>query len=640
MMLEPMRADSGYGRSRKVLAHSNLALALKGVSAYLDTAEIRIPRSMSTYQARLTALRDELSRRSLDGFVIPLTDEHMSEYIGSYAQRLAWLTGFLGSAGSAVVLPEEAAIFVDGRYTLQVREQVSPTEWSYQSVPETSVADWLKERARPGARIGYDPWLHTKPWVKAAQESLASKGAELVPVETNPIDAVWDDRPLPSRARLVVQPDALSGKTSAEKRQDIADAIKKAGANSAVLAALDSIAWTLNVRGTDVERTPVALAYLIVNDDATADLFVAPEKIDGEVAKHLGNAVRVHDRSEFATFLLKLTGQSVLVDPDRSVVAIFDTLAKTGAQIVERRDPAVLPKAIKNPVEIDGHKAAQLRDGAALSRFLHWVSTEAVKGGQTEISAQDKLRSFRDATGQLRDLSFDTISGAGPNGAVVHYRVSEESNRLIEPGTLYLVDSGGQYADGTTDVTRTIAIGTPTGEMRDRFTRVLKGHIAIARAIFPKGTRGGQIDAFARQYLWQAGLDYAHGTGHGVGSYLSVHEGPQRIATVSGPQDEPLIAGMILSNEPGYYKAGEFGIRIENLVLVQKRDIPGAEREMLGFETLTFAPIDRNLIDTALLTQEERGWIDTYHAQVREKIGPQLNGEALIWLNAATAPLG
>ncbi|MCC4256001.1 aminopeptidase P family protein [Sphingobium lactosutens] len=593
---------------------------------------------MSSYEDRLKALRAQLVRQKLDGFVVPLTDEHMSEYVGAYAQRLAWLTGFQGSAGSAVVLPQEAAIFVDGRYTLQVREQVDGAHWHYESVPQTSIAQWLKDHASQGARIGYDPWLHTRSWVRQATEALAEQGAELVAVDTNPIDAVWPDRPAPSDARLVVHDDRFAGRSAAEKRAAMADWLTSKKADAAILSALDSIAWTFNIRGKDVDRTPVALAYAIVHADATADLFVAPEKMDDAVAQHLGNGVRVHDRAAFADALAGLQGKSVVADPERAVAAIFEALEQGGAKVLALRDPAVLPKAIKNDTEIAGHKAAQARDGAALSRFLHWLSVEAPKGGLTELSAADRLEAFRKDTGLLEDLSFDTISGAGPNGAVVHYRVEEKTKRPIEPGTLYLVDSGGQYRDGTTDVTRTIAVGEPTQAMQRHFTLVLKGHVALARAIFPKGTRGGQLDILARQYLWAEGLDYAHGTGHGVGSFLSVHEGPQRIATFGGG-DEPLVPGMILSNEPGYYKTGEYGIRIENLVLVEPRAIPGAEKEMLGFETLTFAPIDRALIAVDMLSADERAWVDAYHARVLEVVGPQLDGDAHIWLKDACAPL-
>jgi Xaa-Pro aminopeptidase len=593
---------------------------------------------MSTYEDRLKALRAQLKRDRLDGFVVPLTDEHMSEYVGAYAQRLAWLTGFQGSAGSAVVLPEEAAIFVDGRYTLQVREQVDGAYWQYQSVPQTSVAAWLGIHAPGGGRIGYDPWLHTSAWVKQASAALAERGAELVAVDTNPVDSVWPDRPAPSAAKLVVHDDRYAGRSAAAKRQDMADWLIDRKADAAVLSALDSIAWTFNIRGRDVERTPVALAYAIVHADATADLYVAPEKIDEAVRAHLGNAVRIHDRGAFPAALEALAGKVVAVDPERAVAAIFERLETGGAKVLSVRDPAVLPKAVKNPVEIAGHKAAQTRDGAALSRYLHWVATEAPKGGVTEMSAADRLEAFRKDTGVLEDLSFDTISGAGPNGAVVHYRVEDRTNRPLETGTLYLVDSGGQYRDGTTDITRTVAIGTPSAEMRHRFTLVLKGHVALARATFPKGTRGSQLDVLARQYLWAEGLDYAHGTGHGVGSFLSVHEGPQRIATFGGG-DEPLQPGMILSNEPGYYKTGEYGIRIENLVLVVERPLDGGETTPLGFETLSFAPIDRTLIEVALLDAGERAWIDGYHAQVLAIVGPQLEGAAKDWLETACAPL-
>ena len=593
---------------------------------------------MSTYEARLAALREQLKKDRLDGFVVPLTDEHMSEYVGAYAQRLAWLTGFQGSAGSAVILPEAAAIFVDGRYTLQVREQVDGNLWQYQSVPQTTVSGWLAEHATDGGRIGYDPWLHTSAWVKQATAALTEKGATLVAVDTNPVDAIWPDRPEPSKARLVTHDDLYAGRSARDKRQDMADWLIARKADAVVLSALDSIAWTFNIRGADVERTPVALAYALVHADATADLYVAPEKISDTVIQHLGNAVRVHDRANFADALATLSGKTVVADPERAVAAIFDALESSGAKVLALRDPAVLPKAIKNAAEIAGHHAAQARDGAALSRYLHWLSIEAPKGGLTELTAAAKLREFREETGKLKDLSFDTISAFGPNGASPHYRVDESSSLPIEAGSLYLVDSGGQYLDGTTDVTRTIAVGTPSDEMRTRFTLVLKGHIALSRAVFPEGTRGGQLDVLARQYLWAHGFDYAHGTGHGVGSFLSVHEGPQRIATFGGG-DEPLRAGMILSNEPGYYKAGEYGIRIENLVLVERRDVPGSEQPMLGFETLTFAPIDRALIALELLSADERDWLNGYHRKVLEIVGPQLQGDAKDWIEGACARL-
>ncbi|WP_294174552.1 aminopeptidase P family protein [uncultured Sphingomonas sp.] len=597
---------------------------------------------MSSHADRLAALREQLKADRLDGFVVPLTDEHMSEYVGSYAQRLAWLTGFEGSAGSAVVLPEEAAIFTDGRYTLQVRQQVNGDQWSFQSVPETSIAGWLKDHVPEGARIGYDPWLHRRDWVRQATEALAARGAELVPVRDNPIDRVWRDRPEASKAALAVHPERLAGRSSADKRQAIADWLTEQKADAAALAALDSIAWTFNVRGTDVSHTPVALAYALMHADGTADLFVAGEKVTPGVRQHLGNGVRLRERAEFEAALGELGGKTVAVDPERSVAAISEALEGAGAQVIAVRDPTVLPRAIKNEAELAGHRAAQLRDGAVMTRFLKWVEEEAPSGELDELAASDTLEALRRENPELRDLSFNSISGAGPNGAIVHYHSSEKTNRKLEPGSLFLIDSGGQYEDGTTDITRTVPVGAPTEEMRDRFTRVLKGHIALATALFPKGTRGGQLDSFARRPLWEAGLDYAHGTGHGVGSFLSVHEGPQRIAPVGSAYaggDEPLQPGMILSNEPGYYKAGEYGIRIENLVLVVAREVAGADKEMLGFETLTFAPIERRLVVREMLSAEELAWLNTYHAQVVEKVGPTLGGAERAWLEEACAPV-
>ncbi len=597
---------------------------------------------MSTPADRLAALRAELSEQALTGFVVPLTDEHMSEYVGGYAQRLAWLTGFGGSAGSAAVLASKAAMFTDGRYTLQVREQVPGDLYDYAQVPQTSVADWLSSHAGEGDRIGYDAWLHTAAWVAATAKKLEERGASLVAVERNPIDRIWSDRPQPSSARLEVHPDELAGQSATDKRAGIAAWLKQQNAGVAVVSALDSIAWAFNVRGKDVEHTPVALAFALFHADASADLFIEAAKVDAAVRAHLGPDVRIHPRDAFIGALEALGGKTVTADPATAVAAIFEALKRGGAKIVEARDPCALPKAIKNAVEVAGTRSAHRRDGAALTRFLHWFAGEAPKGELDELGAAAKLRSFRDLTNSLEDLSFDTISGAGPNGAVVHYRVSEATNRKIELNSLFLLDSGGQYRDGTTDVTRTMAVGTPTPEMRDRFTRVLKGHIALARAVFPVGTRGGQLDTLARAPLWEAGLDYAHGTGHGVGSYLAVHEGPQRIAPMQGGQaggDEPLAAGMILSNEPGYYKAHEYGIRIENLVLVEAREVPGAEKEMLGFETLTLAPIDRALIDADALSPTERAWVDAYHARVAAEIGPHLEPAAAAWLAEATRPL-
>jgi len=597
---------------------------------------------MNVHEARLKALREEMKRQGLDGFVVPISDEHMSEYVGGYAQRLAWLTGFGGSAGTAVVLAEKAAIFVDGRYTLQVRDQVDGRFYAYESVPQTSVAKWLGEQAPESSRIGYDPWLHGKGWVSSAVKALEARKAELVEVASNPIDAVWTDRPAPSAAPALVHPDDLAGEPSEAKRAAVSTWLSENQLDAVVIAALDSLAWLFNIRGSDVERTPVTLAFAILNADGTASLFIDPAKVTPELTAHLGNSVRIEAREQFEPALAALGGKRVAVDPERSVQAIFSALAS--AEVAERRDPTVLPKAIKNAAEQAGHRAAQARDGAAMCRFLHWLSVEAPTGTVDEISADERVNQFRRETGCLHDLSFDTISGSGPNGAIVHYRVSEETNRTLEPGSVYLVDSGGQYADGTTDLTRTVWIGpgAPPAEVMDRYTRVLKGNIALTRAVFPKGTLGSQLDPLARQFLWDVGLDYAHGTGHGVGSFLSVHEGPQRIAKLTGAQagsEQELLPGMILSNEPGYYKAGQYGIRIENLLLVEPRTMEGAEGEFLGFEVLTHVPIDRTLVDCGLLTRDEVGWWNDYHARVLQICGPQIEGAALDWLKQACAPL-
>jgi len=602
---------------------------------------------MPTHEARLTALREEMARRGLDGFVVPISDEHLSEYVGNYAQRLAWLTGFGGSAGSVALTREKAAIFVDGRYTLQVREQVDGRLYDYMSVPRDKPADWLAQNVAAGAKVGFDPWLHTAGWAKAARKALEKVGAELVPVPDNPIDAVWEDQPEPSPAPAFLQNERHTGRSSADKRDEIAGWLKQEGCDATVIAALDSVAWTLNVRGGDVEHTPVALSYLVAHKDGTADWYIAPGKVPDEVARALGNAVRICPRDTFEAGLDGLAGKTIALDPERAVAAIFERLEQAGATIARQTDPTILPKAIKTGAEQQGHRAAQARDGVAIVRFLQWLDVEGPSGKLDELAAVDRLLEFRKACGDLRDTSFDTISGAGPNGASPHYRVNEDTNRVLEPGSVYLCDSGGQYPDGTTDITRTVWIGSPDGaepsaEQRDRFTRVLKGHIALATQTFPPGTPGSALDVLARQHLWSAGVDYAHGTGHGVGSFLAVHEGPQRIAKPRGGQagtDQELIAGMILSNEPGYYKSHEYGIRIENLVLVEEREIDGGEGDWLGFETLTLAPIDRRLVERSLLSPAEIEWWNTYHAQVLEAIGPQLEGEARAWLDTACAPL-
>ncbi|RIV90331.1 aminopeptidase P family protein [Aurantiacibacter xanthus] len=600
---------------------------------------------MPLHENRLAALRRELAARGLDGFVLPISDEYLSEYVGAYAQRLQWLTGFGGSVGSVAVLADKAAIFVDGRYTIQVRDQVEAKLYEYKSVPADSLAKWVADNSAAGAKIGYDSWLHTRGFARALEAALAKKGAHAVPVVGNPIDAVWDDQPEPSPALVFLQDDDLAGRSSASKRGEIAEWLKSEGLDAVVISALDSIAWVLNVRGRDVEHTPVALSYLTLFADGTADWFIAPDKVPAEVGAALGNAVRLRPRDEFAEALGELAGKKVATDPQRSVAAIFDALDSAGAEVVAAQDPAVLPKAIKNEAEQAGHRAAQARDGVAVTRFLHWLAVEGPNGEIDELSAAARLLTFRQECGDLRDLSFDTISAAGPNAALAHYRVNEETNRRLEPGSVYLVDSGGQYPDGTTDITRTVWIGpgAPPQEVRERFTRVLKGHIALDTQTFPAGTTGGQLDSLARQFLWSAGLDYAHGTGHGVGAFLAVHEGPQRIAKSKGGQagaEQELLAGMILSNEPGYYKAGEYGIRIENLVLVAPRTIAGAdEGEWLGFETLTLAPLDRSMVEPALLSESEVAWWNDYHARVEEVIAPQLSGDVRDWLLEACQPL-
>lgn len=607
---------------------------------------------MQTHEARLSALRQELNRRKLDGFLIPIADEHMSEYVGSYAQRLPWLTGFGGSAGSAAVLTNKAAIFVDGRYTVQVRQQVDAALFEYRSIPTDTVDAWLLENIADGARIGYDAWVHSRPWAQKISEKLAEKGAVLVPTDGNPIDSIWQDQPEPSLAPAIVHSEEHAGQSSAAKREKIADWLKAQGHDGAVISALDSIAWLLNIRGEDVDNTPVSLSFVIAHSDGTAELFIAPEKVTPDLTQHLGNAVTIRDRAGFSSALEHLNGKAISIDPNYGVDAIASHLEKGGAKVSFDRDPTILPKAIKNPVEQQGQRDAQARDGAALTRFLQWLEVTAPSGEVDELAAAAKLRQFREADDRLRGISFDTISAAAGHAALPHYKVDEESNIPIPSGSIYLVDSGGQYDAGTTDITRTVWIGTPDGsgkptdEMRDRYTRVLKGHIALAMAIFPTNTAGSQLDSFARQHLWQAGVDYAHGTGHGVGSFLAVHEGPQRIAKSAGGQagtEQPLMAGMILSNEPGYYKPDAFGIRIENLVLVEARTIDAAEGEYFGFETLTFVPIDRKLVNRELLSPQEIAWWDSYHAATEKLLAPQLtqpsDADALAWLKRECAPL-
>ena len=593
----------------------------------------------ATCAPRLAALRAELKTRGLDGFVVPHSDEHMGEYLPANAERLAWLTAFTGSAGAAVVLTDRAAVFVDGRYTLQVRAQTDTSLFEPRDLVAEGPQGWIPHNLSKGARLGYDPWLHTAHGVAHLKAATERAGGTLVACETNPIDAVWKDRPGPPVSPAMPHALTLAGVKSETKRLDLADGLKKAGAEAAIITLADSVCWLLNIRGHDVPHTPFTLAFAILHDDGSADLFLDPAKRTPELIAHLGNSVQLHSPADFVVALDAMKGKTVLADPATAAAAIFDRLKKAGAVIRPASDPCQLPKACKNPQEVEGMRKAHVRDGVAMVRFLAWLETHAATGELTEIEAAETLEGFRRATGCLSDVSFDTISGAGSNGAIVHYRVTRKTNRVIGKNEMFLVDSGAQYPDGTTDVTRTVMVGEPTAEMRDRFTRVLKGHIALATARFPEGTIGMQLDSFARRPLWEVGLDYDHGTGHGVGSYLSVHEGPQNIS--KKPVMQKLLPGMVCSNEPGFYKAGAFGIRIENLIVVNAPEIPeGGERGMMSFETITLVPIDRNLIEVSLLTEPERSWVNDYHARVYATVGPLLDDAgARAWLERVTKPL-
>ncbi|MDD2867090.1 aminopeptidase P family protein [Neomegalonema sp.] len=587
--------------------------------------------------ARLALLRAELKLRGLDGFLIPHADRFQSEYIPAADERLLWLTGFSGSAGFAVALTERAAVFVDGRYTVQAAEQLDPAAWEIRRIEEVKPWDWTAEAAPSGARIGYDPWLLTPAELADWTRALGEAGRELVALESNPLDAVWPDRPAAPAKPLRVQTTALAGASGAQKRAAAAGELKRRKLDAMLLSASDSVNWLFNIRGSDVTHNPVALGFALLESDGRARLFVDPSRADARTRRHLGNAVALAPESALPEALAELKGKRVGAARQTAPAALAERLKAAGAEVVWTEDPCVKPKARKTPAEIAGARAAQLRDGAALTRFLAWFDAEAPKGGLTEISAAERLEEIRLATGALRDLSFPSISAYGPHAALPHYRVSRESDLKILPGNLYLIDSGGQYEDGTTDVTRTLAVGEVPEPMARAFTLALKGMVALSRARFPVGTTGAQLDALARLALWKAGLDYDHGTGHGVGAYLNVHEGPVRIARTGTVALEP---GMILSNEPGYYKAGEFGLRIENLLLVTPPEIPEeGERPMMGFETLTLAPIDRRLILTKLLRKGERAWIDAYHARVREALEPLLEPGLHRWLGKATAPL-
>lgn len=585
--------------------------------------------------ARLASLRSAMVEGAVDFFLIPRSDAHRGEYVSPRDERLFWTTGFDGSAGLAIVGRERAAIFVDGRYTIQVRGQVDEALFEIRHLIEEPPAGWLAKHAPRGGKVGYDPWLHTPAGLAPLKRACARAGADLVPVDRNPVDVAWADQPSASTAPFFVHPIAFAGKPAEQKRAEIAAKIGEEGADAVFLCLPDSIAWLLNIRGGDVPRAPMPHAFAVLHADGTVDLCALAEKIGEEVKVHLGPDVRRHGVDSLGDILEELSGKTLMLDPASAPDWVFRRAGEAGVTILKADDPVQLPKACKNEAELDGARAAHRRDGVAMSRFLHWIDEAAADGTLSEREAADRLEAFRRESNLLRDLSFDTISAAGPHAAIPHYRVTEESDRLLEANSIYLVDSGGQYPDGTTDITRTIVVGAPSPSMRRHYTLVLKGHIALARAIFPKGTTGSALDALARGPLWQAGLDFDHGTGHGVGSYLSVHEGPQRISKVAN--NVALQPGMIISNEPGYYRAGEYGIRIENLVAVVETEVGG--NSMLAFETLTLAPIDKRLIDPELLDGTERDWFDAYHQRVLETHRDKLPPDARSWLERACAPL-
>ena len=596
------------------------------------------PESGVALSARLSAFREELTRRKLTGFVVPRADQQQNEYVAPSEERLAWLTGFTGSAGLAIVLTKEAAIFVDGRYTLQAGQQVDGKAWAVESLVEPPPETWLSAHLAAGDRLGFDPWLHTTAAAERLAAACAKAGVELVAVESNPVDAVWTERPPAPLGPVGIHAGQFSGEVEDEKLRRIQGEIAKLSADALVLSDSHAVAWTFNIRGADVAHTPLPLSYALVPKDGRPTIFIDHRKLSNATRDHLEHTADVEEPNALEPKLTALArrGAAIALDNATAADALSRLIQSAGGKAVRGSDPVSLLKAVKNATEIEGTRTAHRRDAVALARFLAFIDREAPSGNLTEIDAVEALETFRRDTGALKDVSFPTISGTGPNGAIVHYRVSRKSNRRIARGDLLLIDSGAQYEDGTTDVTRTIAVGEPTEEMRDRFTRVLRGHIAIARAVFPDGTTGAQLDTLARQFLWQAGLDFEHGTGHGVGSYLSVHEGPARISKLG---TTPLKRGMILSNEPGYYKTDGFGIRIENLELVVAAEIAGAEKPMNGFETLTLAPIDRRLIDVASLGGAELDWLDAYHARVRAEIGPQLDDATRAWLDQATAAL-
>jgi Xaa-Pro aminopeptidase len=591
---------------------------------------------MSTVQAkRLVAMRQELSRQGLAGFIVPRSDEHLGEYVPASAERLAWLTGFTGSAGLAVVLADKAAVFTDGRYVLQLAAQTDPALWERRHITEEPPPGWLAANTTPGARIGYDPLL-------ISEEGLAryaDAGLTMQPAARNPVDAVWTDRPPPPLAPAVPHPLQYAGRTASEKREQIAGLLREAKQDAAVLSDPASIAWLLNIRGGDVPFTPFALGFALAHADGGTELFMDPAKLPEATRAWLGNTVSVAGRDALAPALARLAGKQVRVDPSGSPAWFAQTLREAGAVVVAGPDPCLLPKACKNEVERQGMRNAHARDAVAICRFLHFLAEAGPGGSETEMSAAARLLALRQEVEGFRGESFPAISGAGEHGAIIHYRVTEETNRPIRPNEVYLIDSGAQFPDGTTDITRTVwtGPGEPPQAVRDQVTRVMKGHIAIAMLVFPQGVGGGHLDAFARRSLWQVGLDYDHGTGHGVGSYLSVHEGPVSLSRLARPV--PIAPGMILSNEPGYYLPGAHGIRLENLLLVREAELAGASKPFLNFETLTLAPFDRRLIDPSVLDAAEIAWLDAYHDRVLREIGPHLEPAVRQWLAEACAKL-
>ena len=584
-------------------------------------------------------IRQAMAAQGLDGLVIPHEDEHQNEYLPAANDRLAWATGFTGSAGAAVLLNDKAALFVDGRYTLQARDQVDAGLFEIRDLVEGGVPAYLATEAKAGWTIGYDPKLHSPDALEKLKSAAARAGAALRPVAPNPLDEAWGAaRPAQPQAPVSPHPIEFSGEESAAKRARVGESLADLGADAALITAPASNAWLFNIRGGDVIRSPLPLSQAILSADGTARLFLDPAKVTPDLPAWLGNEVTLEPPSALPGALADLAGRRVLVDPAVSSAWYFEALERAGAGVVRGADPTALPRACKNAVEVEGARQAHIRDGGALARFLHWVATDAARDLPDELEVVTRLEGFRDATGALKDLSFDTIAGAASNGAIVHYRPTRRLAKRLVRGSLLLVDSGAQYLDGTTDVTRTVAIGEPSAEMRERFTLVLKGHLALARVRFPSGTTGSALDALASVSLWSAGLDFDHGTGHGVGSYLGVHEGPQRISKL--PNTVALRPGMIVSNEPGYYKEGGYGIRIENLqVVTAPAPIDGGERPMLGFEALTLAPIDRKLIVRELLSAEERAHLDAYHARVLAVIGPSVEPAVRAWLEEACAAL-